>query len=241
MYVRRILALSALVLALLPCMAPASPIVQTTNFIGNAYVHFNGFEGAQAQSSGPYPGDSYTEGGIKVTQQYAPSAGKSIRTDSVAGGFEGSKSWGTPFGDYGWTDITKSDGTDFVDVGFLIGSAYGRAVSGGSNTWSSVYVYYELWNNGAKVFSDTLNSQSVDAHWLGFSGGGFDEIKLRDGGDFVNALDMSSRGFANGLFIDSIKTAGDRAGDSTPVPEPGSLALAGLAFGVSMAARRRRH
>lgn len=241
MNVRRMLALSALALALSPCVAPASPIVQTTNFIGNAYVHFNGFEGALAQSSGPYPGDSYTEGGIKVTQQYAAGAGKSIRTDSVAGGFEGSKSWGPPFGDLGWTDITKADGSDFVDVGFLIGSAYGRAVSGGGNTWTSVYVYYELWNNGAKVFSDTLASQSVDAHWLGFSGGGFDEIKLRDGADFVDALDLSSRGFANGLFIDSIKTAGDGVVDSTPVPEPGSLALAGLAFGVSMGARRRRH
>ena len=240
MKVRRMLALSAFALALFPWVASATPIVQTTNFIGNAYVHFNGFEGAQAQSSGAYPGDSYTEGGIKVTQQYASGAGKSIRTDSIAGGFEGSKSWGPPFGDYGWTDITKSDGSDFVDIGFLIGSAYGRAVSGGSNTATSAYVYYELWNDGAMVFSDTLIGQSVDAHWLGFSGGGFDEIKLRDGADFVNKLDMASSGFANGLFIDSIKTAGDSTGDPGRVPEPGSLALAGLAFGVSMGVRRRR-
>jgi hypothetical protein len=240
MNVRRMSNLSAFALACLPCLAHASPVVESTNFIGNAYVHFNGFEGAQAQSSGPYSGDSYTEDGIRVTQQYAPNFGKSIRTDSVAGGFEGSKSWGPPFGDFGWTDITKSDGSDFVDVGFLIGSAYGSAVSGGINSRASVFVYYELWNNGAVVFSDTLSGQGVDAHWLGFSGGGFDEIKLRDGADFVNKLDMSGNGFANGLFIDSIKTAGDRSGAGNQVPEPGSLALAGLAFGLCMGALRRR-
>lgn len=233
-------ALSALALALVPCVAAASPIVQTTNFIGNAYVHFNGFEGALAQPGGAYAGDSYTEGGLKVTQQYAPAAGKSIRTDSVAGGFEGSKSWGPPFGDLGWTDIVKADGSDFVDVGFLLGSAYGRAVSGGVNTRTSVYVYYELWNNGAMVFSETLSGQDVDAHWLGFSGGGFDEIKLRDGADLVNKLDMSANGFANGLFIDSIKTAGDGVVDDHGVPEPGSLALAGLALCLSLRVRRRR-
>lgn len=241
MPIRQIFAVSASALAFVPCVALAAPIVQTTNFIGNTYTHFNGFESAISQASGAYPGDSHTEGGIKVTQLYAPNFGKSIRTNSVAGGFEGNQSWGPPGGDFGWTDITKSDGSDFMDVGFLIGSAYGSAVSGGANRAGSVYVYYELWNNGAKVFSDTLAGQSVDAHWLGFSGGGFDQIKLRDGGDRVTALDLSAVGFANGLFIDSIKTAGDGAGDGGRVPEPGTLALAGLAVaGGSIGARRRR-
>lgn len=225
-----------LALALLAAQAAwAAPTLQTTNFIGNAYVHFNGFEGAVAQSSGAYPGGSYTEDGLRVQQIIQPGFGSSIRTNSVAGGFEGFQSWGPPGGDFGYTQIAKSDGSDFVDVGFLVGSIYGTAASNGNNNRSSVSIYYQLLDNGALVTSGTLDNQAVDAHWLGFAGGGFDEIRLRDNDISVNAL--YTQGRSNGLVVDSIKTRGDAV---TAVPEPGGLALASLALGVMAGVLRRR-
>jgi hypothetical protein len=210
-------------------MSASAAVVQSTDFIGAGYSHFNGFEGAIAQISGAYPGGSYTEDTLRVEQVPWSGNSISIRTTNFGTGFTG-QVWGPPGGDLAYTRITQSGGGDFSDVGLQVGSAYTHPGNGSS----SLYLYFELFDNGAMVQSGTLLHQTA-AHWLGFSGGGFDEIRVRDW-DF-NFSGMNTGNGANGLIVDSIKIAGD----SPPsVPEPGSLALAALSLGLLARTRRNQ-
>jgi len=211
--------------------------VQTTDFIGSGYSKFNGFEGANPQSGGPYVG-GYTEDGIDVDQVPACASGCSgfsIQTNSINDGlgnatFQGLQSWRPPFGDNRYTDITLSDGADFVDVGFLVGSMYTHPGQGSP----SLFLYYQLLNNGVLVQDGTLVHQ-IAGYWLGFSGGGFDEIRLRDGDFYFNVLDTHTF-MANGLIVDSIKTKGEAG----PLPEPATLALLSLGLAGLGFSRRKQ-
>ena len=82
-------------------------------------------------------------------------------------------------------------------------------------------------NDGALVMTDTT-PQTHDTPWyLGFSGGGFDEIRIRDGE--VGTVTGFYDGTDNALAIDAIETA---------VPEPTCISL--LALGTIALVRRRR-
>ena len=208
---------AAISFAALSMGAAQAAVVETTDFIGSP-ANFNGFESiGNANSNGDH-GPSYSEGGISVNQ--INGEGNDIWTTYLFTGSEGNFAWYPNGGDYGYTAITMQDGSDFGDISFIVGSGYG----GGTHS-----VYYELANNGSVVQNGTLSQAS--GTWLGFSGGGFDEVRVRDSYTFTSSF---TDGATNAIALDSIKTVG-------AIPEPGTYALmlAGLSA-VGFVARRRR-
>jgi hypothetical protein len=90
-------------------------------------------------------------------------------------------------------------------------------------------LYYELALGGSVLQSGSL-ATSTAGHWMGFSGGGFDEVRIRDDYSFTSSL----TGGLNAFAIDSIKV-------TSPVPEPETYALLLAGLGVmGFIARRRR-
>lgn len=210
---------AALALSLVAGLAQAAPVVKNSDFIANATrTQFNGFE-FMPLVSGIYSGGmSYTEGGIKVTQKNGD-AGNDIWATYNPGGLDGAKDWYPNGGDNGFTEIKLASGADFFDVGMLIGSG-----NSGHNT-----AYYQLWNDGALVLSGTV-AQTRAFHYLGFAGGGFDTILLRDGPSGRLLAD----GTHNALALDAIEARGGS------VPLPSSLALMVAALPAVGLVRRRR-
>ena len=135
-------------------------------------------------------------------------------------GGQGNYSWYPNGGDLGYTDITMQGAGQFGDISFIAGSGWG----GGAHS-----LYYELALGGNVVQSGSLSQVSGD--WLGFSGGGFDEVRVRDSNGFTSSL---NDGQLNALAIDSIKTVG-----AVPEPETYALLLAGLGA-VGWVARRKQ-
>jgi hypothetical protein len=130
-------------------------------------TNFNGFENLpSAGESGSIP---YTDGGIKVAY-----VGTAFITTSLTTlyGFQGNGSWYENGGGTGYTDVKLANGADFQAVQFLLNSGWG----GGSTILD-----YQLLNNGVVVLSGsnpTVGNSSV-SQIVGFSGGGFDEIRLQ--------------------------------------------------------------
>ena len=207
---------SAFALAALSIGAAQAAIVQTTDYIASP-THFNGFEGIGSHNDF---GPTYTEDGITVTQVNGQA--NNIWTFYTSGfGGQGKYSWYPNGGDYGYTDITLQGGGEFGDIGFIAGSGYG----GGAHS-----LYYELALGGSVVQSGSLSQ--VSGGWLGFSGGGFDEVRLRD----AHALTASlNDGQLNAFAVDSIKTVG-----AVPEPETYALMLAGLGAMAWVARRKQR-
>lgn len=208
-------AAAALFTFVLP-VANASVIVHSTDFISDATrTGFNGFESIPT-FGGNYtePEKPYTEGGITVAQVNGDFHG--IWVNFHWAGAIG-KSWYPSFGDHGYTTITLFGGGNFDDVGMNVGT-------GSENS----LVVYELLNNGSVVASGT---SSLSSQYLGFSGGGFDTIRLRDDGGGSNS-DVTNGTF-QALAIDSIEVR------DTAVPEPASLGLLGLGL-VGLGVVRRK-
>jgi hypothetical protein len=197
----------------------AAIVTHSTDFIADATrSHFNGFE-AIPNDGIHYTGGSgaYSEGGISVLQGN-PDAGNTIWINYRPTGVTGNHAWYPDGGDHGYTQITMSDSSDFSDVGFAVSSG------GGANT-----VFFELFNNGGLVMS---GSSAMASHYLGFSGGGFDMIRLTD--NCCGATNVSGGGY-QALVVDSIETAG------AAVPEPASVAIFGIAgLGLALARRRKQ-
>ena len=192
--------------------AQAAPTVQFSDFIPDAARnHFNGFENIPNDGTF-YTGGAgpYTEGGITVQQINGDSGNDIWVTNSNLGGLQqGSYSWYPSSGDFGYTQITLSGGSEFQNVGMAVGSGFG----GGAQT-----VLYELLDKGVTVLAGSYAPGG--SGYLGFAGGGFDTILLSDSSD-ASYVGSVTDGHFNALTLDSIEA----------VPEPGTLALvtAGLA------------
>ncbi len=188
--------------------------VHLSDFIPNAArTNFNGFEGIVPAESAP---PLYTEDGITVQQINGD--GNDIWAAYAIGhsGYEGTRAWYPDGGDNGYTKITRSNGSPFISVGF-------RQGSGLHPPPFLVDMFYELYDDGAIVlagrFAHFLNHQ---VGYLGFSGGGFDEIRIRDGltyqqSETYTLAESFYDGSINALAIDSIELS--------LVPEPASVSL----------------
>src|SRR5215208_1758925 len=165
-------------LALMPCAAFAAITVHTSDFIPDiTRTNFNGFEAIAPLSGNKYTNGSYTEDGVTVENPNGVILNANISTDCIGPGLcfnpshEGARSWYPDGGDVGYTHITRAGGIDFIDVGFILGSGFGSTL---------VNVYYELAENGVVVKSGELAGYNSTPRYLGFSGGGFDEIRVRN-------------------------------------------------------------
>ncbi|NRF72412.1 hypothetical protein HLB44_36225 [Aquincola sp. S2] len=205
----------------------ANPILHTSDFIQNSQrLHFNGFEGLHA--TGSY-GGPYVEDLIRVEQVFGRP--NSIASIYMPVGFEGARSWYANGGDHGYTRITLSDGSDFYGIGLLRGTGSLDV----SNPNQLMGIYYELWLDGVLVEAGNP-TVSGNASYIGFSGGGFNEVRIRDSGStFINSFGNGTPASvdSNSLAIDSIEIAAA----TQPVPEPHTfplvltaLAAVGLAF-----------
>lgn len=149
---------------------------------------FNSFEGLP--DTRQY-GDFYTEAGITVAQVNGDPNG--IWTTFNPGGIDGGRSWYPDGGDFGYTAITLSSGGDFYDIGFLIGSGFEDP---------GIHYSYELWNDGALVQAGTLGPETNEFHYLGFGGGGFDTVLLRNTFDLDTDLHSGEN---QALVLDAIE------------------------------------
>jgi hypothetical protein len=198
--------------------------VHTSDFIADgSRTHFNGFE------SVPFVGEAdaayataYSEGGITVTQVQGD-----VTTKLLGWGAEGSHDWYSNGGDFGYIAITLTGGGNFDATGFLVGDGY-------PPDFGATQIAYDLRLAGAQVLFGTLVAN--EPQYLGFSGGGFDEIRIIAGQPFfANGSSEIAGGLFQAAAIDSIETAGGVA----PVPEPAGLALFGVALVMAMGSRIR--
>lgn len=197
----------------------AAIVTHTSDFIADgSRTQFTGFESIPNDGtfftggSGPY-----TDGGIKV-QQINGNSGNDIWVTHLPVGTSGNHAWYPNGGDSGYTKITLADGSNFDNVGFGIGT-------GGSAS----LVIFELYDDNNLIAAGT---SSMGAHYLGFSGGGFDTILVRD--NYSNSDAVVTNGADQALTVDDIE-----ASSRGTVPEPASLALLGLGL-LSMVASRKR-
>lgn len=133
-------------------------------------------------------------------------------------GHEGQYSWYPNSGDNGYTKITRTGDAEFESIELLAGN--------GSRSTTDTYLSYSLFNDGSVVLAGRIAvpMNSADSIYLGFSGGGFDEVRLSE-----NPIS----GGSNGLAVDSIEL-----GPLAPVPEPATSLL--LVSGLFAVARIRR-
>ena len=213
-----------LITSILTCfLSPVSyaATVHTSDFfIG---TKFNGFEGITVS---PIDGSvAYVEDGISV-QQINGDLGNDIQTTFPA---EGSRGWYPISGDYGYTEIRMSDGSDFFNVGFLAATGYTAP-----GTYS---LLYELRNDGAPVQSGSIAGLGRGGtgfegfSYFGFGGGGFDTIRIAD--NTFGRTSVGQTSLLQALAIDSI--------EASLVPIPGALWLFSSGFlGLIGIARRKK-
>lgn len=119
--------------------------------------------------------------------------------------------------------MSQAGGADFQNVGFNYGTGWHPSLGNG--------LLYELLDDGAVVFSGSASLSPSSPNYIGFSGGGFDTIRVRDN-LFGNSSSLTD-GAQQALVLDNIELQ--------TVPEPSSIALLGIcAFSIASRRRRRR-
>ena len=199
-------------------------VIYNSDFIADdSRSYFNGFEGLP-DSPNTTMDYVYIENNIKVEQVVNPSIYDQfpqIWVAAVPGGPEGNNAWYPNSGDYGYTMITMEDGSDFNNIGLLVGSGSPRTTS----------VMFELYNDGSIVTSGNVDFL-FDFQYLGFSNEIFDALLIRDttaNHDTVSFLDSN----LNALSLDSIEVRS--------VPEPSFLFLFGAGLTIIYMQRKIKY
>ncbi len=169
---------------------------------------------------------TWAQQGIRVTQINGDQP-QGIWTASGLG--LGQRSWYPDAGDDGFSRITLDNGNNFNQVSFFVGSGWITPPQA---------LYFELLDDGNVVLNGHLNDATFLGQWMGFSGGDFDEIRLRAtqapslGSLDDCAVDAPNR--CNYLWLDNIKISSS----GRQLPEPVTLALVSGAL-IAMLGRRR--
>ncbi|NUM33150.1 MAG: hypothetical protein HUU50_01260 [Candidatus Brocadiae bacterium] len=155
-----------LILLLLFSKSYAVPVLSTTDIIAdNSRSHFMAMNGTGILENG---NTKYTENGITIEL-----VNHGSNTFNAGFAYMGG-------GNTGYVRLKMANSEDFQSVGFLHGS-------GGSSNWGD----WSLYNDGQLVASGTFyvgyggynpnhSYYSTGKGYLGFTGGGFDEIRVRD-------------------------------------------------------------
>jgi hypothetical protein len=203
----------------------AAIVVQTSEFLSSP-TYFNGFEGIGQHDT--YPGTvGYSEGGITVTYVGSPGLiSTNFTTVGLVGG-QGNFGWYPNGSSDGYTALTLTGAGDFGAVQFLAGGGFGSF----PNTFA-----YELLEGNTVVATGSFANVSSPMHWIGFSGGGFNEVRVQS---VLN--DLFSGSFSptanDGLAIDSIGAVAV----TSAVPEPSTWAMLLIGFaGIGFMAYRRK-
>ena len=204
------------------CSTSHAITLHTSDFIDDASrSNFNGFE-AIPNDGATYTGGSgpYIEDGVKV-EQINGDRGNDIAVIYSGGTYEGSYSWYPNGGDSGYTMITMADGSDFNNIGFYAGTGDSPSL-----------ILFDLLLDGSSVFSGSTPFIGTrgDFNYIGFSGGGFDAMLVRDnlggGNSFYD-------GGLNSLALDAIETS------AVPIPPAVWLFGSGLLGLVGIARRKK--
>lgn len=204
-----VVAIAAFANAMIPSSSRASAItVETSNFISSP-TYFNDFEdiGSSPNTSvvpGPYKNFSfypintlYSQGGItvqEVSTNNGDGYGRVPVWNTESYGMSGNYDW-APQDQGGYTDVTLSSGANFQSLQFLANGILS----------SPAFLEYALLENGEVVATGSVLDDGyccgVSAY-LGFSGGGFNEVELQE------QLGLSPMTFdpnaANALVIDNV-------------------------------------
>lgn len=144
---------------------------------------------------------TYAEDGITITQSMDCNIWSEYWMSNCQ---EGAHIWYPNGGDYGYTKLEMTDGSDFYDIGFCSGSG-----NGGHDV-----LMYELYDDGVLVLEGYHNKTpgSTGAYY-GFGGGGFDTVLVRD----YSSVVPFHGGTHNALSLDAVEV---RLLQSTPTPSP---------------------
>ena len=216
MKLKRLIATTAATLVLGFAGMANAVTLETTNFIASP-SNFNGFEGMiPYDTSGTlYDGSiPYIEDGISV--EYLTDGGDTDIWNNYL--YEGNAGWYNDGGSVGFTRITLVGLGEINAIQFLAGSGYGSGT-----------LFYSLLNNGVEVATGAAGPVSGSLRYYGFSGGGFDEVRLQNhfGGGF-NASTYEAGAY------DSIAIS------TGSVPEPATWAMMIIGFGAAGSMIRRR-
>jgi hypothetical protein len=172
------------------------------------------FEGGPAALAAPV----WLEAGVFISQVNSDNNGNDIWLASGLG--LGQRSWYPDGGDEGWTRITLLDASNFDAVAMFAGAG---------NVTPPQTLYVELADNGVVVLSATLDA-TYDGSWFSFSGGDFDEIRLRAAHGQLTALDscppQDDGASCNVFWFDNLQIG--PAALQVPEPAPAALLAAGL-------------
>lgn len=178
--------------------------VEATDFITNP-DHFSGFEDLEFVTYAT----THLEDGVLVAEVNSL---QGIFAAFTGWGAQGNRAWYANGGDAGYTDIKLASGAAIDSISFLAGNGWLKNPN---------YVHYQLLLGGTVVQSGTVES-SLGA-WVGFSHGGFDEVRLA--GTYYPEY---TSGEKQALAIDNVKITA-----AVPEPETYAMLLAGLgAFGL---------